>query len=483
MGYFDDIVPPDTASSYVATPPGVPRITVRPSSDQLDDMPGEVGLAPNQFEPWGTGEGPSGKVARSPRTAGLFDDIVAPAAQHKAAIERALSTTVPLRLQHPQAVEIAAGLMANHGMPLDEALDRATMRVHAEEGTAEVGKISDIIGKDAFDEAQRAPASPDLVQPATGLGQGRASTEEQARPNGEHASGDGAPQGGDAAGEKTIGSEGAGPTDNRAQSRDELVSAAAKGEGGDQGPAVARHDVIVARTSGEQRVLPTIERIGGEAYTQRAARGEFDPKLEEEPPDKGPPSDEIKQTNLLAAPRPQGGVSDSAADATATDFFNQLAAPELAQSQALTDYVQQHPKAAAAEGALGLGVVLSIPVAGAAGLLGAGAAAATRAAAGGRRPFGIGPYAGESIPARSAARNFTAAERAEINRIGAKTGCHTCGTKNPGTMYGNFVLDHQTPSALNWEGAPQRLYPQCKACSDAQGLGIIRLLSRLRGPR
>jgi hypothetical protein len=199
-------------------------------------------------------------------------------------------------------------------------------------------------------------------------------------------------------------------------------------------------------------------------------------------PDKGPASDEIRQSDLPTAPRPRGGVSDSVANATATDFFNQLAAPELAQSQALTDFVQQHPKAAAAEGAVGLGVVLGIPAAGAAGLLGAGATA-MRAAVGGRNPFGIGPYAGESIPARSAARNFTRAERAEINRIGAKTGCHTCGTKNPGTMYGNFVLDHQTPSALNWEGAAQRLYPQCKACSDAQGLGIIRLLSRLRGPR
>src|SRR5204862_8258905 len=50
------------------------------------------------------------------------------------------------------------------------------------------------------------------------LGQGRASTEGQARPDGEHASGDSAPQGGEAAGEKTIGSEGAGPTDNRAPS-------------------------------------------------------------------------------------------------------------------------------------------------------------------------------------------------------------------------------------------------------------------------
>jgi hypothetical protein len=228
----------------------------------------------------------------------------------------------------------------------------------------------------------------------------------------------------------------------------------------------------------------TIQMGGGEgvpSFEENAPLAvALDPKQKERSPDKGPPSDEIKQSDFPTAPRPKGGVSDSAARATAIDFFNQLAAPELAQSQALTDFVQQHPKAAGVEGALGLGVVLGIPAAGAAGVLGAGAAA-TRAAAGGRNLFGIGPYAGESIPARSAARNFTVAERAKIDRIGAKTGCHTCGTKNPGTMYGNFVPDHQTPSALNWEAAPQRLYPQCLSCSNAQGLGIIRLLPRLRG--
>jgi hypothetical protein len=85
--------------------------------------------------------------------------------------------------------------MADHGMPLDEALDRATMRLHAEEGTAEAGKISDVIGKDAFDEAQRAPASPDLAQPAPGVGQSRAATQEHARPDGEHALGDSVAQG------------------------------------------------------------------------------------------------------------------------------------------------------------------------------------------------------------------------------------------------------------------------------------------------
>src|SRR3954470_17475928 len=67
MGYFDDIVPPDAAASYVATPLGVPRITVRPkgveppASPQLYDMSAGIGLAP------------------SPRTGGLCDDIVPPA--------------------------------------------------------------------------------------------------------------------------------------------------------------------------------------------------------------------------------------------------------------------------------------------------------------------------------------------------------------------------------------------------------------------
>jgi hypothetical protein len=89
---------------------------------------------------------------------------------------------------------------------------------------------------------------------------------------------------------------------------------------------------------------------------------------------------------------------------------------------------------------------------------------------------GVGKYAGESIPARSPARNFTTDEREEINRIGGETGCHTCGTKEPGTNSGNFIPDHQPPSSLNSSGDPQRLYPQCINCSRQQGLGIARQL-------
>ena len=90
--------------------------------------------------------------------------------------------------------------------------------------------------------------------------------------------------------------------------------------------------------------------------------------------------------------------------------------------------------------------------------------------------FRPGRYAGDSIPARSTSQTFTPPERAELNLIGRDTGCHTCGTKNPGTRSGNFVPDHQPVSSLAPSGTPQRLFPQCKTCSDEQGLAAIRAL-------
>ena len=85
-----------------------------------------------------------------------------------------------------------------------------------------------------------------------------------------------------------------------------------------------------------------------------------------------------------------------------------------------------------------------------------------------------GPFAGESIIARGPQRDFTAAERETINSFGSKSGCHTCGDKNPGTPLDNFVLDHQPPTAWNPFGRPQRLYPQCLSCSSRQGNWISR---------
>ena len=86
-----------------------------------------------------------------------------------------------------------------------------------------------------------------------------------------------------------------------------------------------------------------------------------------------------------------------------------------------------------------------------------------------RAGIGPGPFASESLSARGPERDFTAEERLEINRIGSETGCHTCGTRDPGTTSGNFVPDHQPPNALNSLNRSQRLYPQCLSCSYSQG--------------
>jgi hypothetical protein len=68
VGLFDDIVPPDGASSHVATPAGVPRITVRPSFEAL-----RSGLASRDEGVEATQEPEPGN------SGGLFDDIVPPA--------------------------------------------------------------------------------------------------------------------------------------------------------------------------------------------------------------------------------------------------------------------------------------------------------------------------------------------------------------------------------------------------------------------
>ncbi len=103
---------------------------------------------------------------------------------------------------------------------------------------------------------------------------------------------------------------------------------------------------------------------------------------------------------------------------------------------------------------------------------------ATEAA--GHPTFEPGPYAGESIPARSSSQTFNSAERANINRIGSDTGCHTCGATEAGTKSGSFVPDHQPVSALNTKGLPQQLYPHCIACSREQGLAVARALGGLQ---
>jgi hypothetical protein len=92
-----------------------------------------------------------------------------------------------------------------------------------------------------------------------------------------------------------------------------------------------------------------------------------------------------------------------------------------------------------------------------------------------RMGIGPGPFAVESQPARGPGRNWTTGEIRENNRIGRKYGCHTCGTKNPGTTRGNFILDHQRSTALTNEGEIQRIFPQCANCSSRQGGNVTAL--------
>lgn len=87
-----------------------------------------------------------------------------------------------------------------------------------------------------------------------------------------------------------------------------------------------------------------------------------------------------------------------------------------------------------------------------------------------------GAFATESIPARGPGRQWNAAENAFRQQPGQ---CHTCGTTNPGTRSGSWVLDHQPVSALNSTNAPQSLFRQCLACSQRQG-GEVRAVLQQR---
>jgi hypothetical protein len=74
----------------------------------------------------------------------------------------------------------------------------------------------------------------------------------------------------------------------------------------------------------------------------------------------------------------------------------------------------------------------------------------------------------ESIPAGPGARP-SPAQQGAINEMGEAHGCSTCGAKTPGTKTGNWVGDHQPPTALNKSGGPQVYKPQCLQCSRQQG--------------
>lgn len=82
-----------------------------------------------------------------------------------------------------------------------------------------------------------------------------------------------------------------------------------------------------------------------------------------------------------------------------------------------------------------------------------------------------GRYAVESVPG-DATRNFNTI-RSELNSIGQKYGCHTCGTK---TANGVYIPDHQPSLKLNPNG-PFELFPHCPSCSKLQGGQVNKALN------
>ena len=85
----------------------------------------------------------------------------------------------------------------------------------------------------------------------------------------------------------------------------------------------------------------------------------------------------------------------------------------------------------------------------------------------------------DSVPATGPGRP-SAAQQAAVNEIGNQTGCHTCGATNPGTKSGNWVADHQPPSALNPSGGKQVLKPQCLQCSRQQGGQVAAAVKKVK---
>ncbi|WP_437484568.1 RHS repeat-associated core domain-containing protein [Sorangium sp. So ce1014] len=84
-----------------------------------------------------------------------------------------------------------------------------------------------------------------------------------------------------------------------------------------------------------------------------------------------------------------------------------------------------------------------------------------------------GPFAKESIPAHRG--RPTASEQKQVNALMGKHGCHTCGTKDPGTKSGNSIADHQPPQALD---EPKVFLPHCNHCKARQGGEVLRELRR-----
>lgn len=91
----------------------------------------------------------------------------------------------------------------------------------------------------------------------------------------------------------------------------------------------------------------------------------------------------------------------------------------------------------------------------------------------------FGPYTGGRAQGPGPFKRPTEAQRREVDALGAVFGCHTCGTRTPGTRSGRWIFDHQTPSAMGGPDAGRWGGPQCSACRAWSG-GVITNILRYR---
>jgi hypothetical protein len=173
------------------------------------------------------------------------------------------------------------------------------------------------------------------------------------------------------------------------------------------------------------------------------------------------------------------------------DFFNQLAAPERAESERVADLVQNHPTAAKIVGAIGLGSALAPPLAiagsEALGLFGAGAAgtAATDGLAG-STISGAGRIAAGSAAGVVAKDVVPAAEEAGAKAVARGVARKTTDGHHPFVKYlGGAVKQElvELPRSLHVEFHRRldRVVPKQKGTAHYQSLGPEKRREALQG--
>ncbi|GGR85535.1 MULTISPECIES: polymorphic toxin-type HINT domain-containing protein [Streptomyces] len=90
--------------------------------------------------------------------------------------------------------------------------------------------------------------------------------------------------------------------------------------------------------------------------------------------------------------------------------------------------------------------------------------------------LGAGPHAREGVALVNGDIDEDGV-RDLINESGNAHGCHTCGSRVPGTKKGEWIPDHQPASSLVPFGFPQTAYPHCLICARMQG-GVVSQLSQ-----